>query len=89
MYQSILDANTDPMVDGNSVRYDPSVVDEDAKNRIDNPPEGPAVEGQDAEAQAGEVESQVTEGDADTNVGEQDNALGDTQQAEQVGDTQN
>jgi len=40
-----LDANTDPMVDGNSVRYDPSVVDEDAKNRIDNPPEGPAVEG--------------------------------------------
>lgn len=41
MYESILKANTDPMVDDKAIKYDPGVINEDAKNRIDNPPPAP------------------------------------------------
>ena len=41
MYKSFLEAKTDPLVDDRAIKYDPELIDEDAKNRIDNPPEGP------------------------------------------------
>lgn len=41
MYESIMNVNTDPMVDDKAMKYIPNEVDPDVKEKITNPPEPP------------------------------------------------